>query len=274
MQHRQTSNKKKAAGKTFMNISSNHWQLSLTLVSGWVKEELIITGNLLKHSPAEQSRVIWKKIFTKWITPVYICGRTWWDFELIFQFLRIMEHFFILFFCQRFDSQKSCFPARTFALPASKQPNHLCFCTSDAPVPSDDCQHTVPENLKCSDGISRSVSVCGVCVCGCVFWFALQSSMAEAAGGPGLTAVVLNRDVVGQQLVLAAHTDEQRTSSPVWRMEEGSREQMTVWRGLTGSDIFMGRFRMNEWDPVNPGWPLRFFLIALLETLTSNLYGW
>lgn len=64
-------------------------------------------------------------------------------------------------------------------------------------------------------------------VCGYVFWFALQSSTAEAARGPGLTAVVLNWDVVGQQLVLAAHTDEQRTSSPVWKMEEG---QESKWR--------------------------------------------
>lgn len=32
--------------------------------------------------------------------------------------------------------------------------------------------------------------------------------MAEAARGEGLTAVVLNWDVVGQQLMLASHTDE------------------------------------------------------------------
>lgn len=150
------------------------------------------------------------------------------------------------------------FSCRNVCFPASKQPNHLCFCTSDAPVPSGDCQHTVPENLKCSDSISRSVSVC-------VFWFALQSSMAEAARGAGLTAVVVNWDVVGQQLMLAAHTDEQRTSSPVWKMEEGSRGQLTVRRGLTGSDMFTWCFHMNEWDPVNLGWHFRPF---------SRHYGW
>lgn len=41
------------------------------------------------------------------------------------------------------------------------------------------------------------------------------SPIAEAARGAGLTAIVLNLDVVGQQLFLASHSDEQRTSSPV-----------------------------------------------------------
>lgn len=256
-----------------MNISSNHWQLSLTRVSGWMKEGLIITGNFLKHSPAQSNREsferkfhemnhtglhLWQNIMGFWANiPIFK------DHGTFFYFIFLPE---VWQWEKLFSCKNVCFASKQTAKPPLLL--HL-WCSGTV-------RRLSTYRSRESEMLWKHKQICECVrrVCGCVFWFALQSSMAEAARGPGLTAVVLNWDVVGQQLVLAAHTDEQRTSSPVWKMEEGSREQMTVWRGLTGSDMFMGRFRMNEWDPVNPGWPLCFFLIALLQTLTSNLYGW
>lgn len=51
--------------------------------------------------------------------------------------------------------------------------------------------------------------------------------MAETERGTELTTVVLDRDVIGQQLMLASHTNEQRTSSPVGTRMEKWREEET-----------------------------------------------
>lgn len=46
-----------------------------------------------------------------------------------------------------------------------------------------------------------------------------------------LTSVVLNRDVIGQQLMLTSHPDEQRTSSPVGiGMKERREQESGQWR--------------------------------------------
>lgn len=58
--------------------------------------------------------------------------------------------------------------------------------------------------------------------------------MAKTERGTELTTVVLDRDVIGQELVLTSHTNEQRTSSPVetrmeeWREEETGRGRESV----------------------------------------------
>lgn len=61
--------------------------------------------------------------------------------------------------------------------------------------------------------------------------------MAETEKGNELTAVILDRDVIGQQLTLASHANEQWTSSPVetrmeeWRDEETGQGRENKGRG-------------------------------------------
>lgn len=66
-----------------------------------------------------------------------------------------------------------------------------------------------------------------VCVCAPDFGSRCQRIMAETERGTQLTTVVLDGDVVGQQLVLASHTNEQRTSSPVGAAE--GRERISAF---------------------------------------------
>lgn len=80
--------------------------------------------------------------------------------------------------------------------------------------------------ISCSYSESQSLcnpTVCArACACAAEFW--------KLGVETQLTTVVLDGDVVGQQLVLASHTNEQRTSSPVgtaeWR--SGRRERISV----------------------------------------------
>lgn len=174
-----------------------------------------------------------------------------------------MEVFFFYYFTlksQRFDCQKSRFPA---GRAASQRANSQT--TSNAPVLSGDCQQAVPENLKCSDSISRSVCLC-VCVCfdlHCrVQW---QRQPAEQDSPPlywtGMLSVNSScslRTPMSSGLPLLFEK---------WR--KGQERQMTGRRGLTRSNMFTWSFYINEWDSVNLGWPFLFFLIAQLKTSTS-----
>ena len=58
------------------------------------------------------------------------------------------------------------------------------------------------------------------------FWVQCKRMMAETERETELTTVVLDGDVIGQQLVLASHSNEQRTSSPGWR--SGGRMESLV----------------------------------------------
>lgn len=76
------------------------------------------------------------------------------------------------------------------------------------------------------------------------FWVQCKRVMAETERETELTTVVLDGDIIGQQLVLASHSNEQRTSSPGWRsggrmenLVRGERQEVIkVWRCTTLSD--------------------------------------
>lgn len=85
------------------------------------------------------------------------------------------------------------------------------------------------------------MNVCTSCISGCECAFTqrfrvqCKRIMAKTERGTELTTVVLDRDVIGQELVLTSHTNEQRTSSPVeTRMEggrDGARKRKCGWGG-------------------------------------------
>lgn len=56
-------------------------------------------------------------------------------------------------------------------------------------------------------------------------WICLYADVGcrETERGTELTTVVLDGDVIGQQLMLASHTDEQRTSSPTGTRSDRGR---------------------------------------------------
>lgn len=67
-----------------------------------------------------------------------------------------------------------------------------------------------------------------------------------------LTTVVLDGDVLGRQLVLASHTNEQRTSSPAGkRMEAGGREEMGRGRRREGVWVSGKRIRLSRHTTVS-----------------------
>lgn len=93
--------------------------------------------------------------------------------------------------------------------------------------------------------VSRSLWTCvptvNLCDCTCIlrFWVQCKWIMAETERGTELTTVVLDGDVIGQELVLASHTNEQWASSPVGRVGKrkcgwvGRQEGIKVCRHTT-----------------------------------------
>lgn len=96
--------------------------------------------------------------------------------------------------------------------------------------------------------VYRSLWMCaptvnlGDCTCILRFWVQCKWIMAETERRTELTTVVLDGDVIGQELVLASHTNEQWASSPVGRVGKrkcgwvGRQEGIKVRRHTTLSE--------------------------------------